>query len=92
MYILSKKLKNLPVYTKSKEYLGKIQEIEIDLDNQNIVRYLVKSNQMVKRLVGKQLIIKPPQVLSLDEEKMVVEDNIIKEKKAGLVREPATLS
>lgn len=79
MYLNSKAIRNLPVMTKSGSFLGKIKEIEIDAETQNISRYFVVSNQMVKRLANKELIIASAQVLSIDNEKMVVEDNLVKE-------------
>ncbi|OGY89998.1 MAG: hypothetical protein A2927_01395 [Candidatus Komeilibacteria bacterium RIFCSPLOWO2_01_FULL_45_10] len=79
MYLSLKTLKNLPVVTKNGQFLGKIREIEMEAETQNISRYFVASNQMVKRLTSKELIIAAVQVLSIDNEKMVVEDNLVKE-------------
>ena len=82
MFINLKAIRNLPVMTKNGRPLGKIKEIEIDAETQNISRYFITSNQMVKRLANKELIIAASQVLSIDNEKMVVEDNLIKEEEA----------
>ena len=82
-----KQLKNLPVYTKSNNFLGKIKDIEINGDDHYIDKYVIKSSDMVKRISGKEIIISPGQVVSLDERKMIVEDNV--EKESGLIKEPA---
>ncbi len=87
MDLTFRQLKNLPVYTKSNEYLGKIQEMEINSETQNISKYIIKSSQVSKRLVGKKLWLNPHQVISIDEQKMIVEDGAVKE--GVLVNEPA---
>ena len=89
MLLTTDNLINLPVYTQSGEILGKIKEIEIDPSTQAISRYFIKSNQMIKRLSAKQLIIRPNQVISLDKRKMIVEDAVIRQE--SLVGEAATL-
>ena len=88
MQLTTKQLKNLPVYTKSNNCLGKIEEVEINTQNQNISCYIVKSTKLSKRLSDKKLIINSSQVISIDNKKMVVEDGIIKETKKGLVKSP----
>lgn len=82
MFINSKAIRNLPVITKNGHPLGKIKEIEVDAETQNISRYFITSNQMVKRLANQELIIAASQVLSIDNEKMMVEDNLVKEEEA----------
>lgn len=89
MYLNGQQLKNLSVVTKSGQLLGKIKDIEINTDTQNISKYVVKSNQITKRLAGKELIISPSQVISIDNQKMVVEDNVVKDRR--LVGEPVAI-
>jgi sporulation protein YlmC with PRC-barrel domain len=84
-----KQLKNLPVYSKSNDFLGKIKNIEINCDSHIISRYIIKSSDVVKRISGKEIIISPSQVISLDEQKMVVEDNLLKDE--DLVKEPVAV-
>jgi len=89
MLINFQQLKNLPVYTKSGDCLGKIKEVEINTETQAVSKYFIESSQVVKRLVGAGLVISSGQVISLDEQKMVVEDSVAKE--GGLVNEPAPI-
>ena len=79
MQLTLKQLKNLPIYTKSNDCLGKIEDIEINSQTQNISLYIVKSSQLTKRLADKKLLIAASQVISLDNKKMVVEDGVVKE-------------
>ena len=71
MNLSGQQLKNLPVTTKSGQLLGKVKGIEINTDTQNISKYIVKSNQITKRLVGKELIISASQIISIDNQKTV---------------------
>lgn len=81
-----KQLKNLPVYTKSNDFIGKIKDVEINCDSHTVSRYVIKSSDVVKRIAGEEIIISPSQVISLDEQKMVVEDNVGREN--DLAKEP----
>ncbi len=74
----NKKIIGLPVYTQSNFYLGKISSFEVDPISQMIINYYLKGN-LIKKIVQGELIINREQVISLDEKKMVVEDNVIKE-------------
>lgn len=82
-----KQLKNLPVYTKGEEFLGKIKDIEINNSDHRVNKYIIKSANVVKRVSGEEIIISPNQVISLDKQKMIVEDSL--EKETELVKEPA---
>lgn len=76
MSLSSKDLINLPVYTQSDKYLGKVLSFEIDADTQTVIKYYVRAGSLAAELLGesKELIISQNQVISLTEEKMVVED------------------
>ncbi|MBU1131486.1 PRC-barrel domain-containing protein [Patescibacteria group bacterium] len=89
MNLSTRQLKNLPVYSKNDDCLGKIKEIEIDSNSHNITKYIIKSSQITERLAGAELIISPSQVVSIDNQKMIVEDNIIRDK--NLIKEPAAI-
>jgi len=84
-----KQLKNLPVYTKNKDFLGKIKDVEINCENHSISRYIIKNSDVVKRIAGEEIIISPSQIVSLDDKKMVVEDNFVSE--SNLAKEPAPI-
>lgn len=83
MQISSDDLINLPAYTQSGQYLGRISSFEVDIDNSTITRYHVKTG-LIKGLWHEQLIIHQTQVISISTEKMVVEDNIKKQPKTEL--------
>ena len=87
MFINSSQLKNLPVYAKSGDFLGRVEEAEIDANSQMIARYIVKSSRIVKRLTSQKLVIAASQVVSLDSKKLVVEDSF--SGNARLVKEGA---
>ncbi|HLC64179.1 MAG TPA: PRC-barrel domain-containing protein [Patescibacteria group bacterium] len=76
MFVNSSQLKNLPVYTKSGDFLGRVEEVEIDVNSQMIARYIVKSSRIVKRITSQKLVIATNQVVSLDAKKLVVEDSL----------------
>ncbi len=82
MSLTHKQLIGLPVETRSGLLLGKIKSFEVDSGTQTILRYVVKSRSLVSKLLAKKdqrLIIHRNQVISIDEKKMIVEDNAIKE-------------
>ena len=76
MRLSSKDIINLPVYTLSKKYLGKIVSFDLDIDTQKIITYYVKAGSFVAGLLNEtsELIISEKQVVSITEEKMVVDD------------------
>jgi len=80
MVLENQDLINLPVQTKSGESLGRVNHFEID-QSQQIVRYFVKSG-LIQGLWKDQLIIHRHQVISIDKEKMVVEDNVMSVKES----------
>lgn len=89
MILVLKGLKNLPVYTKSGSFLGKIKEAEMDSETQQIIKYFVRSGNPLKNVLAKELLISSSQVISLSQEKMVVDDNIGRVSAGALVKEPA---
>ena len=70
-------LTDLPVFTKSGVKLGKIFDLEIDIDSHAVFQYIVRTS-FVSRI---SYLIKPAQVLSIDEKRLVVDDGVIKETK-----------
>lgn len=69
-----KQLINLNVYTQSGHYLGKIIDLEIDSNNSRIVKYIIRSSNLIKNLFQGDLIISHTQVVSISKKKMIVED------------------
>lgn len=68
-------LKKLEVQTKSNLILGKVQDLILETEGQNILQY------EVSKLVGKKYLISREQVISIDENKMIVEDSVDSELK-----------
>ncbi|OGY49478.1 MAG: hypothetical protein A3J65_03640 [Candidatus Buchananbacteria bacterium RIFCSPHIGHO2_02_FULL_45_11b] len=83
MKISSNDLINLPVFTQSGQNLGRVYSFDLDIDNNAVVSYYVRTG-LIKGLWHQQLIISPRQVISISKEKMVVEDSAAKEPKASL--------
>jgi len=71
---------NLPVFTKSNQFLGNVYDIEIDSDSGKIIRFYVSDKKLLKKILGqeKKFIIHFSQVISLTQKKMVVEDSVRK--------------
>lgn len=83
---------NLPVYTKSGRYLGRIVEVEVDALARTVVYYHVAPFFVLARLWCKRLLISPNQVASLSKSCMVVEDinlDKVSEVAPKLVSEPS---
>ena len=77
-YLDDKTLMKLPVETKSGAALGRVAGFEFDVDHHAILRYLVLPKGLAARLLKKPLLVAREQVLSIDAEKMVVDDNVEK--------------
>ena len=82
MAISSNDVINLPVYTALGKHLGRVVSFELEAENDAmlVTRFYVHTG-LIKGLWHEQLIIHKSQVISIDKDKMVVED--------GATREPA---
>ena len=83
MNLRKKELINLAVYTQLGQYLGKVVDFELESSSQTIIKYYVRSKDIIKELLNKELLISKDQVITISEKKMIVEDGVIlqKEKK-----------
>lgn len=70
MRINYKRLKLLPVQTKSGIKLGSIKDLMLETEGQNVLHYEVGG------MIGKKYLVSREQVISIDDKKMVVEDNV----------------
>ncbi len=68
---------NLPVYTQSGEHLGKVADFVFQPDGQTIIQYHIKSGTLLRELLEKELLVSREQVISITNERMVVEDSVI---------------
>lgn len=90
MRLNKEQLIGLKVETKGGQELGYLADFVIDTGTHKIIQYLVKPNNLVKKITGELMIIHFEQVISLEKDKMIVEDNtvylkdLIKNKSADL--------
>ncbi len=73
MIINLHKLLRLPVYTESGKKLGNIFDAELNAEQQVVMRYLVKPFLSVKYLLIDKSLVK-----EIREDRMVVDDGVIK--------------
>jgi len=76
MILTSDQLIGLKVVTKNGQILGKIKDFEFDADNSKIIRYIVSSSDLVKKITAQNLIIDLEQIVEITVKKMVVEDTV----------------
>lgn len=90
MLINYSQLINLPVETKSNEFLGKIVDLEIDIESYNIRKLQVKSSNLIRGLFEGVLIIDQSQIHEITQEKIIVEDGAkkVKDKKTLNIQLP----
>ncbi|MBU0731402.1 hypothetical protein KKC88_00810 [Patescibacteria group bacterium] len=81
MRLSNKQILNLPVYTQSEDFLGRVIGFEVDAANHQIVQYHVGSSSSMKNILTNtpDFLISENQVIEVNEEKMIVEDLVIKE-------------
>ena len=81
MRITHEQLIGLPVYTQSRQDLGRVAGFEMDTEQQVIRTYVVKKSALLKELFAqaKYLYISNSQVVSLTDEEMVVIDSVAAE-------------
>lgn len=81
MRITSKQLHNLLVKTQSGQELGSLDYFDIDIESHSVQHYYIASHNLVERFLklGKDLMIHPTQVISINENEMIVQDSLIEE-------------
>lgn len=81
MKINSSDLINLPVFTEDGQNLGRLDSFDVNIASQEIEKYFIKTG-LIKGLWHERLMIDKSQVISITKNKMVVEDNTIKDSPA----------
>ncbi len=78
MLIEAQKLIGLPVYTKSGAHLGKVDDLEIDIDEQTVINYRVETREILKlkNLFAGKLLIHRDQIISITSKKVIVDDTV----------------
>lgn len=74
MLISTKKLIHLPVFTQSGVNLGRIAELVVNVDTQQVDQYVVKSSHIIDEILAKELVISSSQVISITSERVIVEE------------------
>jgi sporulation protein YlmC with PRC-barrel domain len=79
MLIENKKVVGLRVVTETAQEIGKIRNFDIETDSQSIINYKISPTSLLKGIlqVSENLIINRGQVVSISEDKMIVEDSVI---------------
>lgn len=73
-------LLRLPVTTQSGEFLGRVSDVELELESSTIRAYLVSPSFVKGLFTSEQYIITPSQVISISADKMIVKDGVVGEK------------
>ncbi|OGF35061.1 hypothetical protein A2482_03030 [Candidatus Falkowbacteria bacterium RIFOXYC2_FULL_48_21] len=76
MRIAFKQLKALPVFTESGLSIGRVVDIEIDVNNHGVGKYIVSAWPAI--LKREKLFIAPDQIVAIDSEKVIVRDGAVK--------------
>lgn len=78
MLISQKQLKKVAVETQSGQFLGHVVGFEVETDTGVIEKYQVKGKFALIGLLQDSLLISKSQIINFDEDKMVVEDAVVK--------------
>ncbi len=70
-------IKKLPVVTVSGKKLGRVNEVFVDPESQSIMQYQVKPHRLLS--LDLPLLIHRSQVVSITVDRLLVEDNVVKE-------------
>ncbi|TSC84665.1 MAG: hypothetical protein G01um101413_49 [Parcubacteria group bacterium Gr01-1014_13] len=79
MVINLHELLHLPVYTESEVKLGRIFDLELDVNTQTVMRYLVRQNF----LSASYLLVASAQVKEIKHDRVVVYDSVLKAEAGG---------
>ncbi|MFH1171124.1 MAG: PRC-barrel domain-containing protein [bacterium] len=88
MTIDAKHLLNLPVETTTGRQIGRVRGFRLDTHTHTILQYEVRRSGILKELLSADLLIHQQQVISITNEKMVVDDLAVPEveQKRGMSR------
>ena len=77
MRLSDKEMRGLPVVTTGGEKIGKLAGFVVDAETHAVVQYVVAKSRSLSALLPKELLVHPSQVVSVDDEKMVVKGEFI---------------
>lgn len=67
----------MPVYTEGSVHLGKVAGFEMDSETGKVLTFYVKTG-LIKDLLSHQLTVNFSQIISIDKEKMIVNETVKK--------------
>ncbi|MFA6604017.1 MAG: PRC-barrel domain-containing protein [Patescibacteria group bacterium] len=77
MRLRDNELRGLPVFSRDGSRIGKLKALVIDSESHTVAQYVVAKSRSLSALLPQELLVHPTQVISLDDEKMVVKDEFI---------------
>ena len=77
MRFRDKDLRNLPVVTREGDRIGKLSALVVDTESHAVVQYVVVRSRLLPALLPQELLVHPSQVISIDEDKMVVKGEFV---------------
>ncbi|MDO8669016.1 MAG: PRC-barrel domain-containing protein [Candidatus Buchananbacteria bacterium] len=77
MILTNDQLIGLKVITKNGQVIGKIKDFEFEAESSKIIKYIISSSDLVKKITSQNLIIGFDQVVEITAEAMIVEDNTV---------------
>lgn len=80
MFVTSKQLIGLAVRTQSGRIIGKIKEIQINIENGQIDTYVASGIGLAEKLLAEDLIIDKSQVIEITAKAIIVDNNLEKSK------------
>src|SRR3989338_9030915 len=94
MRYLDKAIRGVPVVTERGEKVGKLAGFVLDAAAHAVVQYVVAKSRLLSALLPHDLLVAPDQVVSLDDERMVIRDEVVAAEVAAEIRveQPAKAS
>jgi uncharacterized protein YrrD len=86
MRIIDKELRGIPVETRKGERIGKLAGFVVDVDEHAVVQYVVNKTRWLSAILPGELLVHPSQVISINDERMVVKDEAVTVKAAAALR------
>lgn len=77
MVLNTKHLNGLPVFTRSKQRVGKVMSFDIDALTGRIAVMRVKASGLVARLSDDELLVSWDAIMEMTEERVIIADNSV---------------
>jgi len=76
MKISWSQLKHLPVQTQSRQKIGIVEGVAVDVDKHSVTHYEIKPAKVLAALFSKTFLVSPAQVISISSKMMIVKDSV----------------